>query len=123
MRVLGVMALTLSGCFGHGANCAGTAIASAAIESAIFIGQVIAEASEKKAAEEEAQVDDPPPSGIRDYWHGPERKCKYDRSLHLTCVRSVGGESCFWETSDRAVYDCPDDTCRTIPAELARWCY
>jgi hypothetical protein len=121
MRALAVIALTSAGCFGHGSAAAGE-LAVAAIGGIFEIGQAIAEAEAEKRAYEEAQPKTPPPSGIRDYWKGRELACAPGRTMHLVCVRAVTGRSCFWETSEGTPFDCPDASCKTIPAELARWC-
>ncbi len=121
MRALAVIVLTSTGCFGHG-GAGGAELAMTAVEGAFVIGQAIAEAAAEKQAYDEAQPHEPPPSGIRDYWQGPEVACMPGRTMHLRCVRATTGQTCFWETSEGTPHDCPDASCRTVPAELARWC-
>jgi hypothetical protein len=125
MRVLAVTVLTLSGCFGTTHDCyrpqsGGDAILTAVLGTAGFILDVAANSKRPEPAEVEAE---PPPSGIRDTWRGPALACKQGRTFHLRCVTASSGRSCFWETDEGQPFDCPDEKCQTIPADLAAWCY
>jgi hypothetical protein len=121
MRFLAVTVLTLSGCFASSEHCyrvdGKAAIAVAAIETAALIVDAVIH---DQRPEPDAP---PPPSGIRDYWRGPTLPCKDGRSMHQRCVTAASGHSCFWETDEGTLFDCPDDKCQTIPANLAAWCY
>jgi hypothetical protein len=44
------------------------------------------------------------------------------REYHVRCVRSAGGDACFFETDDGGAFDCTDGTCAAPPAELTNWC-
>jgi hypothetical protein len=117
MRLLAVTALTVTGCFGTTGN---EALVGAAIETVGFIADTVANSSRPDPPEEPA---DPPPSSIRDVWRGPALDCTAGRTIHLRCVTAAGGRLCFWETDEGVPYDCPDEQCKTLPSDLAAWCY
>jgi hypothetical protein len=117
MRLLAVILLT--GCISD--ECYRPDPKTAAVVGALSLVGLIADIAINSHREEPPE--EPPPTGIRRITHGPAQPCRNGHSFHRSCVTSVGGTACFWETDDGNLFDCPDDKCSTIPGKLADWCY